>query len=155
MVDRVPTVFLSSTAKDLTAFRDAVHARLTSGGKFKCIRQEDFTGLHAETVTFCGSEAARADFFVGLIGMRRGWEPDGDADRRSITEIEYDCAKPEGRFIYITSDEFPVPGNLRETDEQHQRQLKFRERVRARIAPRCARRGAADRTYRRRGRAGR
>jgi tetratricopeptide (TPR) repeat protein len=136
MADRVPTVFLSSTAKDLTAFRDAVHARLTGGGKFKCIRQEDFTGLHAETVTFCGSEAARADLFVGLIGMRRGWEPDGDAGRRSITEIEYDCAKPDGRFIYVTPDDFPVPGNLREADEQHQRQLKFREHVRTRIAPR-------------------
>jgi tetratricopeptide (TPR) repeat protein len=135
MVDRVPTVFLSSAAKDLTAFRDAVHGRLTAAGKFKCIRQEDFTGLHAETVAFCSKEAARADFFVGLIGMRRGWEP-GDADGRSITEIEYDCAKPDGRFIYVTPDDFPVPGNLRESEEQHQRQLKFRERVSARIAPR-------------------
>jgi tetratricopeptide (TPR) repeat protein len=134
MADRVPTVFLSSTAKDLTAFRDAIHARLTDGGKFKCIRQEDLTG--PETVAFCSREAARADFFVGLIGMRRGWEPDGDANHRSITEIEYDCAKPNGRFIYVTPDNFPVPGYLHETDEQHQRQLKFRERVKTRIAPR-------------------
>jgi tetratricopeptide (TPR) repeat protein len=135
MSQQVLTVFLSSTAKDLTAFRDAVHARLTAGGKFKCIRQEDFTGLHAETVAFCSEQAARADFFVGLIGMRRGWEPNKSGDLRSITEIEYDCAKSEGRYIYVTPDDFPVPGNLRETKAAHHRQLEFRKRIRTRIAP--------------------
>jgi tetratricopeptide (TPR) repeat protein len=133
MSEIVPTVFLSSTAKDLTEFRDAIHAALIKAGRFKCVRQEDFGGEHAETVVRCTQAAASADIFVGLIGMRRGWEPNGAADLRSITEMEYDSAKPDGRFIYITPDNFPVPGNLRESDEEHQRQLTFRKRAKERV----------------------
>ncbi len=69
--------------------------------------------------------------------MRRGWEPDGDAQHRSITEIEYDSAKPNSRFVYMTNEQFPVPGNLRETNDEHRRQLGFRIRVKTRIVAQC------------------
>ena len=87
-------VFLSSTAQDLTAFRKAVHARLTASPLFECIRQEDF-GAHPHPArAVCKAEVERSDLFVGLIGMRRGWEPpDDNPERRSITEIEYDWAE--------------------------------------------------------------
>ena len=63
--------------------------------------------------------------------MRRGWEPHGDNVKRSITEMEYDSAKDAGRgpYLWVSPDDFPVPGNLRESDDEHQRQLTFRKRI--------------------------
>ena len=79
----------------------------------------------------CHEQVLEADLFVGLIGMRRGWEPPSDnSERRSITEMEYDWAKDHApRFMYVAPDDFPVPGNLRETDEEHRRHLGFRQRI--------------------------
>src|ERR1043166_5953976 len=133
MAQRTHTVFVSSTSEDLADFRDAVHEHLTHTGIFICTHQKTMGGRHAETMVFCRDHAANADFYIGLIGMRRGWEPDGDPQHRSITEIEYDSAKPDSRFVYITNERFPVPGNLRETDEEYRRQLEFRQRVKTRI----------------------
>ena len=124
-------VFLSPTAQDLTAFREAVHTRLAASPLFKSIRQEDF-GVHGHpAVPVCHAQVLEADLFVGLIGMRRGWEPPSDnSKRRSITEMEYDWAKDHApRFMYVAPDDFPVPGNLRETDEEHRRHLGFRQRI--------------------------
>jgi flagellar biosynthesis chaperone FliJ len=133
MAQRTHTVFVSSTSEDLTDFRDALHDHLTRTGIFICTHQKTMGGRHAETVASCREHAASADFYIGLIGMRRGWEPDGDSEHRSITEIEYDSAKADSRFVYVTNERFPVPGNLRETDEEHRRQLEFRQRVKTRI----------------------
>ena len=131
MPERKLKVFLSSTAKDLTAFRKAVHARLAASPLFECIRQEEFFAQPHPPVTVCREQVFKADLFVGLIGMRRGWEPpDDNSDHRSITEMEYDWATDVApRFMHVTDTEFPVPGSLRESDEVHQRQLGFRQRV--------------------------
>ncbi len=133
MVRRVLDVFLSSTAKDLTDHRTAVHARLIRSGLFHCIRQEDFGAQDAGAIEHCRKEAQKADLFVGLIGLRRGWEPDGDNAKRSITEMEHDWAKEAGRrrHLWVSPDDFPVPGNLRESDAEHERQQAFRQKVMA------------------------
>jgi tetratricopeptide (TPR) repeat protein len=127
--DRKLKVFLSSTAQDLAAFRRAVHARLAASPLFDCIRQEDFGAQPHPPVDLCRQEVLQSDLFIGLIGMRRGWEPPEDSGRHSITEMEYDWAKDVARFMFVTPDDFPVPGNLRETDDEHRRQLGFRQRV--------------------------
>ena len=93
MVRRVLDVFLSSTAIDLAEHRTAVYERLRRTGLFHCIRQEDFGAQDASAVEFCCRQAQEADLFVGLVGLRRGWEPDGDTARRSITEMEHDSDK--------------------------------------------------------------
>ena len=126
-------VFLSSTAEDLTAYRDAVHGRLMRIEFFRCVRQEEFGARDAHAVAFCREKACAADLFVGLIGLRRGWEPDNDNAKRSITEMEHDWAKGAGsrRYLWVTPDDFRVPGNLRESAAKHKRQLAFRKRVMA------------------------
>jgi protein O-GlcNAc transferase len=133
MARRVIEVFLSSTALDLADYRAAVHDRLTSTGRFFCIRQEDFGAQNAGAVEFCRREVKKADIFVGLIGLRRGWEPDGDEEQRSITEMEHDWARDASRprYMWVSPDDFPVPGHMRESDEQHARQMAFRKRVMA------------------------
>ncbi len=133
MPDRRLKIFLSSTAQDLTAFRKAVHTRLAASPLFDCIRQEDFGAQPHPPVELCRQQVLQSDLFIGLIGMRRGWEPPGDQDRRSITEMEYDWAKDVTRFMYVTRPSFPVPGDMRETDDEHQRQLSFRARAKSEL----------------------
>src|ERR1044072_1799938 len=86
-------IFLSSTAADLKSHREAVHSRLARIEFFKVIRQEDFAAQNAGAVDYCSEKARTADLFIGLIGMRRGWEPHGDNATPSINEVEYDCGK--------------------------------------------------------------
>lgn len=131
MARTVLEVFLSSTAADLKPHREAVYARLARIEFIKCIRQEDFGAQNAGAAKYCCERAGKADLFVGLIGMRRGWEPDGDKAQRSITEMEYESAKEagRGRYVWVSLPEFFVPGNLRESDKEHARQLAFRKRV--------------------------
>jgi tetratricopeptide (TPR) repeat protein len=131
MARKVLDVFLSSTGLDLAAHRAEVHRRLTGKGYFHCVWQEDFGPQSAGAVEFCRREAQKAEFFVGLIGLRRGWEPDGDNGKRSITEMEHDWAKEarRRRFVWVTPDDFPVPGSMRESDAEHGRQQAFRKRI--------------------------
>jgi hypothetical protein len=83
---------------DLADYRKAVHERLMRTGLFHCVRQEDFSAQNAGAVDFCRQKAREADMFVGLIGLRRGWEPDGDNEKRSITEMEHDWARDGPMF---------------------------------------------------------
>jgi len=133
MPRQVLEVFLSSTAKDLEAFRKAVHARLVRSGQFHCVWQEDFGPQSATAIDFCRTKVESVDVFVGLVGLRRGWEPTGDAAHRSITEMEHDWAAAAGkrRYVWVAPDDFPVPGNLRESDAEHARQQAFRTRLMA------------------------
>jgi len=116
---------------DLAEYRKAVHERLMRTGLFMCVRQEDFGAQNAGAVEFCRQKAQEADMFVGLIGLRRGWEPEGDNEKRSITEMEHNWARDAGRprYMWVAPDDFPVPGNMRESDDQHARQTAFRKRV--------------------------
>jgi protein O-GlcNAc transferase len=130
-MSRVIDVFLSSTAQDLVEHRKAVHERLGRTGLFRCIRQEDFGAQDAGAVDFCRRKSQEAGMFVGLIGMRRGWEPDGDYEKRSITEMEYDWARDAGRprYLWVMPEDFPLPANKRESSAAFKRQMAFRKRV--------------------------
>ncbi len=101
MARRFLDVFLSSTALDLAEYREAVHKRLMQTGLFHCVRQEDFGAQNAGAVEFCRKQAQDADMFVGLICLRRGWEPDGDNEKRSVTEMEHDWAR-EARAVALS-----------------------------------------------------
>lgn len=133
MTRKVLDVFLSSTAEDLKAFRAEIYRRLVSKGIFHCVRQEDFGAQDAKAVDFCRERAQAADIFVGLIGLRRGWEPKGDKARRSITEMEHDWARKAGvrRYLWVAPHDFPVAGHIRESDALHARQQAFRAKVMA------------------------
>ena len=130
---RVLDVFLSSTAEDLKPFRAEVHKRLMSKGIFHCVRQEDFGAQDAKAVEYCRKQSETADIFVGLIGLRRGWEPKGDKSKRSITEMEHDWARKAGvrRYLWVAPHDFPVAGHIRESDALHARQQAFRTKVMA------------------------
>jgi tetratricopeptide (TPR) repeat protein len=132
MAERVLSVFLSSTGLDLTPFREEIYARLISTGLFLCRRMEDFGAQDAGAVEYCQRTVKKCDLFVGLVGLRRGWEPDGH-DLRSITEMEHGWARDAGvkRYIWVTPDNLPIPGDIWEPDEVRARQQAFRKGVMA------------------------
>ena len=131
MPQTVLTVFLSSTAKDLTAYRNAVHARLSKLHYFRVVWQEHFEAQDQHAYDYCREQATRCDIYIGLIGMRRGWEPKKDGTDRSITELEHDWAAESGkpRLLYVAPETFSVPGNLWQSEADHQKQLAFRRRM--------------------------
>lgn len=122
-------VFLSSTAEDFAAYRDVLIAAIDATDFFKCDAMERFGPQDAAAIALCQKKVTTTDLFVSLVGMRRGWEPDGDNKQRSITEMEYDWACESGRkrYVCLTPEDFKMSG--RNTDAEHERQLAFRKRV--------------------------
>ena len=122
-------VFLSSTARDLQEYRDAVFAAIQACDDLHCVRMEDF-GARAEMADeFCRAKVAECDVFVGIVGHYFGSSPKGSD--KSYTQQEYDAAvetnKP--RLMFIAPDDFPIPANLVENASKRKRQREFRARV--------------------------
>jgi len=124
-------VFLSSTGKDLRAYRQAVIDHLARLDHFLCDAQENFGARDAGAIDFCRKRVRRADIFVGLIGHYRGWEPPVDNSGRSITEMEYDWASEAGkpRLVYVAPDDAKLPGPATDDPAAAERQQRFRARL--------------------------
>src|SRR5262249_21999812 len=103
------TVFLSSTAKDLQAWRDAVAKASAEMDGQLGVRMEDFGARDDTPEAVCREEVAAADVFVGLVGLLHGSRPPGS--ELSYTEVEYDEATKLGkpRLLFVTYDDFPQP----------------------------------------------
>jgi Domain of unknown function (DUF4062) len=124
------TVFLSSTAKDLHSWRDAVAEAIGKLAGFHCVRMEDFGAVDGEPLEVCRQRVAASDVFVGLVGHLNGSSPEGSD--LSYTQIEYEVAKKrrKPRLMFVADDDFSLPARLgREPEEAYQRQIQFREQV--------------------------
>jgi tetratricopeptide (TPR) repeat protein len=130
-------VFLSSTGKDLAAYRQALTDRLTPSDHMSVDGMENFGARDATPLEFCRERVKACDIFVGLVGNYRGWEVEGDKNKRSITEIEFDVATEGGkqRLMYVAPDGFlaatlDAAAKLpREAAALKSRQRKFRTRI--------------------------
>lgn len=122
-------VFLSSTAKDLGDYRDAAYRAIEGLDGYHCVRMEDFGARNWEADPFCRRKVGECDVLVGIVGHLYGSCPKGSD--QSYTEREYDAAigatKP--RLMFLAPEDFRVEESLRETDEAHERQRAFRDRV--------------------------
>ncbi|HEX3553088.1 MAG TPA: SUMF1/EgtB/PvdO family nonheme iron enzyme [Thermoanaerobaculia bacterium] len=125
----VRNVFLSSTARDLGPYRDAVYKAISGLDGFHCVRMEDFGARDWEADDFCHAKVAECDVFVGLIGHLYGSSPPGS--ETSFTESEYEAAVAAKipRLLFMSSDDLPMSPKLREPDALFKRQQQFRERV--------------------------
>jgi formylglycine-generating enzyme required for sulfatase activity len=107
----VKTVFLSSTSRDLQAYRDAVYNALCQFDGWRCYRMESFTARSGQSaLDYCREQASGCDVFVGLIGHCYGSIPPGES--RSYTEREYEAASAVPRLMFVAPDTFPVPIEL-------------------------------------------
>ena len=83
-------VFLSSTSKDLAAYRKAVHRAIDALDGFEPIRMESFGAGDTDATGIDEQKLREADLLVGLMGHCYGSSPPDDPT--SYTEQEYDFA---------------------------------------------------------------
>jgi hypothetical protein len=121
-------VFLSSTGRDLEAYRKAAFDAIQGMG-YHCVRMEDFHGEALKIEDFDDRRVAECDLFVIVIGHLHGTCPDGNDS--SYTELEYDSAQTLDKpcFIFLTTEKFALRQTLREPDAKHARQQAFRQRA--------------------------
>ncbi len=122
------TVFLSSTAIDLAAYRDKVY-RAIEGLGFHCVRMEDFGARDTSSAEFCRQKIAECDLFVCLVGLCYGsTSPDSGL---SYTYQEYQAADDARipSFIFVSTDNYFYPGYYHEPDAQWQKQQDFRKQI--------------------------
>ncbi len=86
-------VFVSSTYCDNAERRKIVQHAISMAG-MAWHGMEIFTAETRPTIDACIQYAGEADLLVGVVAWRYGWQPDGD---KSISEMEYDAAKAEGK----------------------------------------------------------
>jgi hypothetical protein len=119
------TVFLSSTAKDLTAHREASYRAIEGMDGYHCVRMEDFGARSAQADDLCVQKIRESDLILFLIGPSYGSRnPKGI----SYTQSEYDAAMQSNKhcLVFMTSDNFLLPAALREDDESARAQQAFR-----------------------------
>lgn len=127
-------VFLSHTA-DLRehpagrSFVAAAEAAVIRAGH-AVLDMEYFTARDGSVADFCTTTVARADVYVGVVGLRYG-APVPDRPGLSYTELEFDTATQRGlpRLIFMVAD---VPAGLpaaSQPAELAERQQAFRRRL--------------------------
>src|SRR5580658_8146241 len=96
-------VFLSSTGRDLTAYREAAFTAI-QGMSHHCVRMEDFHGPAIRIEDFDSQRVAECELFVILIGHLHGNCPEGS--NKSYTELEYDVAQkaPERCYLFVAPE---------------------------------------------------
>lgn len=124
-------VFLSSTARDLQDYRNAVFDAIQKCDGWHVVRMEDFGARVDMTDEFCRAKVAECDLFVGIMAHYFGSSPKGS--KKSYTQQEYDAAVETNRLrlMFVAPDDFKLPANLIENASKRKRQREFRKRVMA------------------------
>jgi energy-coupling factor transporter ATP-binding protein EcfA2 len=120
-----PSVFISSTSKDLIPYREKVILTLLAIGLFP-VAMEQFGANSNDAVTVSLDKLAESDVYLGIIAWRYGTVPDNEA--RSVTHLEYLAARKRGMPCYLfladpqtQQDATYFPADLR--DPEHRDQL--------------------------------
>ena len=129
MANRLTTVFLSSTGKDLHEHRKRAYRAIQRLDGYECVWMEDFGARDWQADDFCRAKVAECDVFVCIVGHRRGESPEGNDE--SYTEREYDAACDAGRprLVFLSPEDFPLAADLIESDDKRTAQKEFREKA--------------------------
>src|SRR5271165_6668055 len=95
-------IFISSTAIDLTAYRNKVRDAVLRLDNLP-IAMETFSARGGEPATECMRMAAEADAVICIVAHRYGYVPPTDLGgdgERSITWLEVDAAKRAGKPVF-------------------------------------------------------
>ena len=109
----VPTVFLSSTWRDLAEHREKVAWALRSAG-FRPIVMEEFIADRRPPLEKCLKELELADVYIGIIGHRYGFKP--PRYQKSYTWVEYECARKQKKEIIVFSIADSHPCTVKDID---------------------------------------
>jgi len=119
-------VFLSSTGRDLKAYREAAFKALL-GLDMHPKRMEDFHGPAIKIEDFDDQRIDECDLFVIILGHLHGTCPEGS--EKSYTELEYQTAQKLKKpcFLFLAPEDFSFPASLIENDDKRARQRAFRD----------------------------
>jgi hypothetical protein len=115
-VANAPTVFISSTAEDLKAYRQAARDAAIAS-RFVLERMEDFVASgHRPPLSECMARVAAADVRVVIVAHRYGWVPDGPG-QKSITRLECEEAGKQGKEVlaFLVDPSFEWSVELKES----------------------------------------
>ncbi len=120
-------VFISSTGKDLTEYREAATAVCLELGLFP-IAMEFFAAVGKGATAGSKSKLDDADVYVGIFAHRYGYIEDGYD--KSVTEIEFDYAgeKRLDRLCFLLDPKHPWAQDTVDY-KNHERLEKFRKRI--------------------------
>ena len=110
--------FISSTYSDLKNIRQvAINTieSLISGVTGQIAAMEYFAASPEDSKSVCLEELRRSDIVIGIYANRFGWTSD---DGRSMTEIEFDEAKVQGKPILAF-----VENHIDDNAEEHQKRF--------------------------------
>ena len=115
---RFSKVFISSTSKDLKEYRDEVYKLVAQKLGLVAVAMEDFGAMSDEPSEACLDKVQECDLFIGFYARRYGFIPE-DSGGLSITEMEYDKAKQEGKPIlcYWLDDKCEWPEDRVQTEK--------------------------------------
>jgi hypothetical protein len=104
-------IFISSTATDLTSYREKVRDAVLALEE-RPIAMETFSALPGTPAAECMKMAADADAVICIVAHRYGYMPSkelGGDGERSITWLEVDAAKKAGKPVYafLADDKAP------------------------------------------------
>jgi uncharacterized protein DUF4062 len=133
-------VFLSSTATDLTAYRQAATRAINGVEHFELEQMESWGAVSASAVSQCDDKLRSCQVYVAILGPRYGTliprasMPADLAhlrDRISYTELEYTRARMWGipRLIYLLTDDASRTMPANEGPEGRRGHERFRDRV--------------------------
>jgi hypothetical protein len=122
-------VFVSSTMRDLSSYRDIIRmALLKSGHTF--LGMEQFAAQNSPPLAVCLRELETAEVYIGLIGDIYGSIPQGE--QQSYTELDYRRARAISLdcVILVISDNAFVQVGARDHDvARHALLTQFREEL--------------------------
>jgi hypothetical protein len=100
---RKPIVYVSSTFVDLQQHRAALKAALEKA-QYDVECMEKYPAFDERPLAKCLADVAQADVYVLLLAHRYGYRPtEGNPDRKSITQMEYDEAGRNPRTPRLSS----------------------------------------------------
>ena len=127
------TVYISSTFSDLKECRDEVYHALRKL-RLDVVAMEDYVATDERPLNKCLSDVEACDIYVGIFAWRYGYIPsEGNPDRQSITELEYQTAKAANKpcLVFLLDDQATWLPHLMDTftgeNEQGQHIKMFRQ----------------------------
>jgi hypothetical protein len=112
-------IYISSTYVDLKEFREETYRALRQL-RHDVVAMEDYVASDQRPVDVCLADVAACDIYVGIFAWRYGFIPPKDnAERRSITEMEFRKATESGKacLIFLIHEDVPWPPSLMEKGE--------------------------------------
>jgi hypothetical protein len=124
-VQTIKKVFISSTGKDLSEYREAAKAVCLDLSLYP-LMMEHFEAMGAGATAGSLKKLKDATLYVGIFAHRYGYIEEGQ--NKSVTELEFDNAEGLERLCFLHDSDHPWPPSA--IDQAHHKEMEaFRQRV--------------------------